>query len=88
MAETIRMRTFLLRKNCEYTKEVQALTEEDALAAPENADLSTFSQAWAPDEIEEYAAPLGIPPGTPMGRHVTQLDTGEIYDDRGPKRTP
>ena len=42
----------LVRKNCEYSLDVEADSDEEALAKANAIPLSEWNQAWAPDEVE------------------------------------
>ncbi len=47
------MQRFTVRTNCEYSIEIEAESEEEALAQAEKLDVDTWEQAWAPMEVEE-----------------------------------
>jgi hypothetical protein len=49
-----------VRTNCEYVFEIDADTEEEALALANKVDVATWQQAWAPMEIEEVARPNSV----------------------------
>ena len=46
-----------VRTNCEYVLEVDAESEEEAIAKANKIDVTEWDQAWAPMEIEEVARP-------------------------------
>ncbi len=46
------MRTFIVRRNCEYSVAIEAVSDAEAIRmAP--ADLSDWDSAWSPTEAEE-----------------------------------
>ena len=51
------MKHWEVRTNCEYVLEVDAESEEEAIAKANKIDVTEWDQAWAPMEIEEVARP-------------------------------
>lgn len=47
------MAKFVVRTNCEYSLEVEAASEDEALAKADAVDCAAWMQAWAPMEIDE-----------------------------------
>ena len=44
---------YLIRRNCEYSLEIEADSEDEAFAQAEKAKDSEWSEAWSGLEIEE-----------------------------------
>lgn len=53
MGDAIRMNTYLVRTNCEYSLEVEARSKDEALALAGQKAVSSWGQAWAPMEIDD-----------------------------------
>jgi len=47
------MPNFIVRTNCEYSIEVEADNENEAMSKADKIDVATWTQAWAPYEVEE-----------------------------------
>lgn len=48
-----KLRRFLIRRNCEYSIEVDAETEEEAINEANSNPLDEWTQAWSPTEVED-----------------------------------
>lgn len=46
-------RSFLVRLNCEYSYEVEAADEDEAIKKAEAVDVKDWDQAWSPIEVED-----------------------------------
>ena len=46
------MPKYVVRTNCEYSLEIEAASEEEALHQADKIDVEYWAQAWAPYEAE------------------------------------
>lgn len=67
-------KVFLVRKNCEYSVQVLAKDEDEAMEKAAKLPSSSWSEAWSPFEAEEddvvpepprFTSPPGPPPCAP-----------------------
>jgi len=47
------MKSYLIRRNCEYTLVVEAESDTEALETANAENISEWSEAWSDDEIDE-----------------------------------
>ncbi len=47
------MKSYLIRRNCEYTLVVEADSDSEALSIACESSMKDWSEAWSDDEIDE-----------------------------------
>ncbi len=84
-ASAVKKKRFEVRGNCEYVIEVEAETADEALAKANKIDMEDWSQAWAPNEVEEIeevcpncGGPEGYPSDHAVGCPIGAQKKGEV----------